>query len=197
MGAALSAAARQLYEISEGALVMPTIQFYNNGSCTACGSAGNNCDLCMVNLPGSGMCCVQFPSGPDEDGLPNPHSALHIYDGYFYSPTGITHELAHLFYSRGDLNPANTALGDEYETGTWFSQCGHSLMAYSPREACMEYNHALDFDPLTTGDSEDSVWTIYAGNGLTPWQPVWGMSPDTAPLSSYVMDYKVGYVIQM
>jgi hypothetical protein len=168
IGSVVRDAARLLYGISEGGIQIGTISMFNNGDCDSCEPGGGNCHICFVNSPGTGYCCDNFPTGPDELGLPNPHGRIQIFNSYFNSVRGVAHEMAHGYMF----------IWDEY-TGGGTPLCGHSITGTLACDGiCQTNNHGLDRAPgqPPPGGLADSV--EFFNNGFTPWQPQTDYNPD-------------------
>ena len=166
---------------------------WNRGDCRCSVDGLQNCDVCLYNVPGTGACCTEFATGPDQNGDPNLFYQILLFQGYVASPLGAAHELLHSFLSRGDLG-GTIFVDDEYSAGGAAIHCGHSIMAaIDTTQLCQASNHGRDTSPVgTVADTGPSCWAAYYANQLTYWQPTF--EPDTKNLMTYTFSGLSGVI---
>jgi len=157
----LSFGAQSFFGATEGTQYIEGFDLWNGAGCNSCG--GSNCDICIRNQPGTGICC-------------NASGQIELYQDYKTLPRGIAHELGH--------RQLHANIPDEYAQGmdcpAGLNTCfrdGHTIMATpfgTNHNLCQVNDHNTDGTPgVGTAPNElTSAWEKYWQSGYTPYQIV-------------------------
>lgn len=157
----LSLGAQSFFGVTEGTQYIEAFDLWNGTGCGNCG--GINCDICIRNQPGTGICC-------------NATGQIELYQDYRTLPRGVAHELGH--------RQLHSNIPDEYAVGSdcpaGVSPCyrdGHTVMANpfgTNHNLCQINDHNTDGTPGVGSAPNEltSAWTKYSASGFAPYQIV-------------------------
>lgn len=179
----MTQALRFVYGLTEGQVAFAPCDVWNNTGtgCTNC--SGSPCDVCFEYNPNG--------TTPASAGLcPDPASGTHVNiplsSGYWTSPRGVAHELAHQYLcTQDEYDP----LGCNATAGLCNWHCGHSVMAnpfsgqnnFCFKSSGIPTAHERDPSPGWVPQNTMSAWDSAYLSGRVVWSPT-----DTPDNFSYV-----------